>query len=706
MKQMELAIVSLKKDAGEIYENQIRQFLGNNLKINLYSFEEGNLKFFKEKLILLSAYLKYDEIVKLSHYDAQIIVPKLTFEKNSIDMISKLEKDKIIYVYNLSKDMAIETISLIHRLGIDNINILPCYPEIEFTPTDAVILTPGEKILPKFKNCEVIDLKYRIIDLSCIVEIATKTKLKHLIKDDLIKKYVEKIIPTSYSTGELLLDANKFERQFDLLLSIIDDGIICTNNDGIIQFYNHMARKILSINANEMIDSFIGDCIKDINFQNILTNKTPFFEKLIKINHIDINLEIKHIQLNVFDGFILKMTKFSQLEKKQAKLRAQLVNSGNISKYTFDDILGSSIQTINTKKIANKMAQSNSSILIIGESGTGKELFAQSIHSASRRKDGPFVAVNCSTFQENLLQSELFGYDEGAFTGAKKGGKIGLFELANNGTIFLDEIGEMDLNSQSKLLRVIQEKQVRRIGSNNVIDIDVRIIAATNRNLKELVSKNMFRRDLYFRLNVLPLKIHPLRERPVDIFEIFDSLKYDIPCNFSLSEEVKEIFKMYKWEGNIRELRNLGEYFCYLGKDIIEICDLPEYILDTIDSNYSRTICNKVTDNIEKYQFSINKDKNFIKHDYNFKRSLDEYIFILDNLKKAYDLKERIGRKSLYKIALGENRFLTEQQIRNILLELQGFGLVDILVGRGGSIITSKGIEFLKKINRSNKLNS
>ncbi|WP_254056105.1 sigma 54-interacting transcriptional regulator, partial [Clostridioides difficile] len=159
----------------------------------------------------------------------------------------------------------------------------------------------------------------------------------------------------------------------------------------------------------------------------------------------------------------------------------------------------------------------------------------------------------------------------------------------NNGTIFLDEIGEMDLNSQSKLLRVIQEKQVRRIGSNNVIDIDVRIIAATNRNLKELVSKNMFRRDLYFRLNVLPLKIHPLRERPADIFEIFGSLKYDIPCNFSLSEEVKEIFKMYRWEGNVRELRNLGEYFCYLGKDIIEICDLPEYILDTIDSNYSRT---------------------------------------------------------------------------------------------------------------------
>ncbi|MGO0862525.1 sigma-54 interaction domain-containing protein, partial [Clostridioides difficile] len=147
-------------------------------------------------------------------------------------------------------------------------------------------------------------------------------------------------------------------------------------------------------------------------------------------------------------------------------------------------------------------------------------------------------------------------------------------------------------------------------------------------------------------------------------------------------------------------------YFCYLGKDVIEICDLPEYILDTIDENYSKTVCNKVTEKIPKYQFNTNKDKNFIKHNYDFKRPLDEYIFILDNLNKAYDLKERIGRKSLYKIALNEDRFLTEQQIRNILLELQEFGLVNILVGRGGSVITLKGIEFLKKTNGFNNLNS
>ena len=681
MKQMELAIVSLKKDAGEIYENQIRQFLGDNLKINLYSFEEGNLKFFKEKLILLSAYLKYDEIVKLSHYDAQIIVPKLTFEKNSIDMISKLEKDKIIYVYNLSKDMAIETISLIHRLGIDNINILPCYPEIEFTPTDAVILTPGEKILPKFKNCEVIDLKYRIIDLSCIVEIAAKTKLKHLIKDDLIKKYVEKIIPTSYSTGELLLDANKFERQFDLLLSIIDDGIICTNNDGIIQFYNHMARKILSINANEMIDSFVGDCIKDINFQSILTNKTPFFEKLIKINHIDINLEIKHIQLNVFDGFILKMTKFSQLEKKQAKLRAQLVNSGNISKYTFDDILGSSIQTINTKKIANKMAQSNSSILIIGESGTGKELFAQSIHSASRRKDGPFVAVNCSTFQENLLQSELFGYEEGAFTGAKKGGKIGIFEMAHKGTLFLDEIGELSLETQAKLLRVVEDKEIRRIGSSDIISCDVRIIAATNRNLEELIEKGKFRLDLYYRLNTLIIEIPALRERKEDIPQF---IKYffekESKSELKIEEDVLKFLIKYEWKGNVRELRNCIEYMAHVYEDRIKMKDLPIYI----------------------YKKYLNENKKEVKSEENNREKIENQDFDKKVLLKIFELlqKQNIGRRRLKERLQFFDINISEYKLREIILYFNKKGYIFTNKGRKGIFITEKGKNFYKELEK------
>ncbi|MFR3498148.1 MAG: sigma-54 interaction domain-containing protein, partial [Paraclostridium bifermentans] len=578
MKKRELAIVTLKKDAGEIYANQINYFLGDSIKINLYSFEEGGFTFFEEKLILLSVNLKYEEILKMCNSDAQIIIPNLTFEKSSFEKICKINKNETVFVYNLSKSMALETIAIIYRLGVDIPNLIPCYPEMKKIPENSIVLTPGEKLNIEAKNCKIIDLEYRIIDLSSIADIAMKLNLERLIQEDLVKKFMDKIVPISYITEKLLVTQTKLENQFDFLLSAIDDGIIGVSNDGIVQFYSHVAREILSINGNEMIGKYIGEYVKSLDFDQIIKKEVPYFQKLIKVNNIDINMEVKYTHISVFNGFIIKVSKFHQAEKKQAKLRAQLMSSGNVSKYNFDDIIGCSDSIKNTKKIAYKMAQSDSSILIIGESGTGKELFAQSIHSASRRSQGPFVAVNCSTFQEGLLQSELFGYDEGAFTGARKGGKIGLFELANKGTIFLDEIGEMDLNSQATLLRVIQEKQIRRVGSDKIIDVDIRIIAATNRDLKKLVCENKFRKDLFYRLNVLPLKIAPLRNRNEDVFLIFESFKKNLDVKFSLSDELVEVFKTYSWEGNIRELRNLVEYCSYLDKSIIEIYDLPEYM--------------------------------------------------------------------------------------------------------------------------------
>ncbi|MBN8048291.1 MULTISPECIES: sigma-54 interaction domain-containing protein [Paraclostridium] len=685
MKKRELAIVTLKKDAGEIYANQINYFLGDSIKINLYSFEEGGFTFFEEKLILLSVNLKYEEILKMCNSDAQIIIPNLTFEKSSFEKICKINKNETIFVYNLSKSMALETIAIIYRLGVDIPNLIPCYPEMKKIPENSIVLTPGEKLNIEAKNCKIIDLEYRIIDLSSIADIAMKLNLESLIQEDLVKKFMDKIVPISYITEKLLVTQTKLENQFDFLLSAIDDGIIGVSNEGIVQFYSHVAREILSINGNEMIGKYIGEYVKSLDFDQIIKKEVPYFQKLIKVNNIDINMEVKYTHISVFNGFIIKVSKFHQAEKKQAKLRAQLMSSGNVSKYNFDDIIGCSYSIKNTKKIAYKMAQSDSSILIIGESGTGKELFAQSIHSASRRSQGPFVAVNCSTFQEGLLQSELFGYDEGAFTGARKGGKIGLFELANKGTIFLDEIGEMDLNSQATLLRVIQEKQIRRVGSDKIIDVDIRIIAATNRDLKKLVCENKFRKDLFYRLNVLPLKIAPLRNRNEDVFLIFESFKKNLDVKFSLSDELVEVFKTYSWEGNIRELRNLVEYCSYLDKSIIEIYDLPEYMLESIKhKDYCLELSNK----------------NDIKNISNLKRDLRDYIFVLEKINNAYVLKQRIGRRKIYEYALEEKIFLTEQQIRSILIELQEFGFVKILSGRGGSVITEKGILFLEENKR------
>ena len=242
---------------------------------------------------------------------------------------------------------------------------------------------------------------------------------------------------------------------------------------------------------------------------------------------------------------------------------------------------------LSLKKKINKIANSPSSVLITGETGTGKEMFAKSIHNSSSRKHNPFVPINCANIPENLFESELFGYEEGAFTGAKKGGKPGIFEMANGGTILLDEIGELPLFLQAKLLRVLQENTIQRIGSLHSIPVDIRIIAATNRNLEEMLEEGSFREDLYYRLNVIPFYIPPLRERKddVELLVYYFIKKYNKKLNkniYSITPEALSVLKSYNWPGNIRELENVVEYSINIEeKNAIQLETLPKKLQNT-----------------------------------------------------------------------------------------------------------------------------
>lgn len=252
--------------------------------------------------------------------------------------------------------------------------------------------------------------------------------------------------------------------------------------------------------------------------------------------------------------------------------------------YSFEDIKGTSEPIQSIKEIAERVSTADTTILLRGESGTGKEVFAQAIHQKSTRFDQPFVAINCAAIPESLLESELFGYESGAFTGARSKGKIGRFELANKGTIFLDEIGDMSLNLQSKLLRIVQERKFERVGGTKSIDVDVRIIAATHRNLEKLVAENEFREDLYYRLNVIPLTIPPLRERKDDIPILIESFMKSLSKQVMhspkrLSKEVWKILFNYHWPGNIRELRNVIEHVVQLEiGDLVTEHSLPTHL--------------------------------------------------------------------------------------------------------------------------------
>ncbi|MEQ6391359.1 sigma 54-interacting transcriptional regulator [Bacillaceae bacterium S4-13-58] len=253
------------------------------------------------------------------------------------------------------------------------------------------------------------------------------------------------------------------------------------------------------------------------------------------------------------------------------------------AKYSFNSIIGNSVGMGQALYMSRRAAQTNSNVLILGESGTGKELFAHAIHDASDRSHQQFVKINCAAIPAELLESELFGYDEGAFTGAKKGGKIGKFELANEGSIFLDEIGEMPLSMQAKLLRVLQEKEIERVGSTKTIPIDVRIIAATNQNLEEKVKNKEFRSDLYYRLNVMAIEIPPLRDREGDIEIISKKLVEKLSDQLgkyvtNISKDAMKILVAFDWPGNVRELENILERAINLADgDTILPVHLPYY---------------------------------------------------------------------------------------------------------------------------------
>ena len=278
----------------------------------------------------------------------------------------------------------------------------------------------------------------------------------------------------------------------------------------------------------------------------------------------------------------------------------------------FNHIIGESKEINEVKELAKNVAKSKSTIMLRGESGTGKELFARAIHNESPRSNEPFIAINCASIPENLLESELFGYEEGAFTGASKSGKIGKFELANNGTLFLDEIGDLPLHLQPKLLRVLQEESFTKLGGKDLISVNFRLITATNQNLEEMVEKGQYRDDLYYRLSVIPIEIPPLKDRgeDINILSKYGLQKYMQKLNKSnivFSDEVKDIFRSYSWPGNIRELENCIEYLVNTIKgNVIMKSDLPKN-LQNFGANDNRRINASLKDIMDDYENKVIK---------------------------------------------------------------------------------------------------
>ncbi len=380
-------------------------------------------------------------------------------------------------------------------------------------------------------------------------------------------------------------------KHFHAIMESISEGLICINEEGVVTDINFFARQILSLGVEEILGKRINSFLCNTNREKILKaikkGKRYEEEELSFKNKNGKKITCIATVTPIYDGN-KKILEGVVITFKETRVIHSLVNKivGSEAKFEFDDILGVDSGLKEAVRIAKKASKHNTTLLLQGESGTGKELFAHSIHNAGYRKNKPFIFLNCGAIPRDLVASELFGYVEGAFTGAKRGGHPGKFELADGGTIFLDEIGDMPLDTQANLLRVIESKEVVRVGGHDVIPVDVRVIAATHKDLEMEIKLGNFRQDLYFRLNVVPIKIPPLRNRKEDIRIFIDYFleKFSVKMDKRVEDVKSSFYKCminYDWPGNVRELQNVMEH-------IINVVENDEILTSNYLPNYMK----------------------------------------------------------------------------------------------------------------------
>lgn len=658
--------------------SKLEDFLNKNIelifkdKVNIKNYYFNKLS--KEEMIKGDAVLIMidDRALRIKEHvedTKKIIKINRSIKQKDVYKLFSLPDGIDVLVVNDNKSTVLETMSILYNMGINHLNFVPYDSDKEYKDIK-VAVTPGEvSLVPSYID-EVIDLGHRHIDSSTFLQIIAKLNIDDKDVTERLIKYSDEVISLYSGINTKYKELTIKNEELSSIINLSSNGMAVISNKEEVIICNQSLKTILDIE-----DIIVGEKISDIKNKDI-----KFIFSLDKVKDEVIKFKNKYLNINKYDiesfgkitGSYYCIQEITYIKKLEQNLSKKLRDKGQVARYNFNNIKTDSTKMQKSKDLGKKIAKSDYTVLITGESGTGKELMAQSIHNESLRSKQPFIAINCAAMPENLLESELFGYEEGAFTGALKGGKKGLFEQAHNGTIFLDEIGDMPIYLQTKLLRVLQENQVMRVGGESIIDIDVRVIAATNKDLLEMIKQEKFRADLYYRINVLPINIPSLRERKEDISMM---LKYFMEKKRDISEDVKEILNVYSWPGNIRELKNTAMYIDIMCMDNkVKICDLPHNITN-INIDYSEDI------KALKDKTNIEKSKEVMQ------------IIREENL-----LNKCIGRNTIVNRLKEDGFIITEGEVRGILSILKELDLINCEVGRRGSELSKKGICILECI--------
>ncbi len=596
----------------------------------------------------------------------KITVLKRTLYEHEVYKLFRIPSDTEVLVVNDKPETTLDTISMLFQLGIDHLRFVPLE---NYHSGIHIAVTPGESKLVPEDISEIIDLGHRCIDVSTFIEIISKLQIDDKEIHKRLIQYSESILSLDNGIKNAYKELFVKNEELETIVNLSEEGVLMTDLTGRVQRYNRSFARMFNITeplSQLLIQDFFDPSTREILADETLVNQViKFKDKLLNVN------KCLMMQFEQPTGVYYNFQEITYIRKLEQNLSRQLKDQGQVARYTFNDLVTHSENMRESIALGRKLATSDLSVLITGESGTGKELMAQSIHNASPRGAQPFVAVNCAAMPETLLESELFGYEPGAFTGALKDGKRGLFEQAHNGTIFLDEIGDMPVLLQTKLLRVLQEQQVMRIGSQRIISIDVRVIAATHKNLVFEIEQGRFRQDLYYRLNVLPLQIPPLRLRKDDIIPL---LQMFMEKSLTMDEAVRKTLLDYTWPGNIREVKNVAAFISLMCETQIRLHNLPHDL-------------QKASPEIETHLRMI--------------QQLSDQPLVLEALKVLAEITKQshgCGRLQLAKLLEERGFTISEGEVRGLLGKFSEMGLVETHIGRKGCTLTEMGQQTLNRL--------
>ncbi len=669
-----LAVVGGSETTARALSRQLETYLSGRVNIKAYWVNGGLPESLETDLLVVSSTLVLEDMQQLGCLPLKggVIIGRRTVDPDALEQVVALPVGTKVLFVNDRKETAGECVESLLDLGLDAVSWMPWYPALPPPPPEyAVAVVAGEPQLVPSGCPEIIDIGARIFGFGTIAEIFARLHIPYEDIESFSRRYLAKIVSLARRLSKSTEEARRLSGHLGSVINSLSHGVLVYDRGGRVSVCNEELKELLALQAGAGVGSSLVSLVRQRELLEFLESRHGQDEAAFKLPGGTVLVE--RFDLDDGEHTVAVFRTEGDVEAVSVKLGREYRRRGHVAKWVFTDIVGESDALRHAKRIAAKLANTDLSILVHGESGTGKELFASAIHAASARADGPFLAVDLGSLSDELIESELFGYEEGAFTGAKKGGKTGLFELANGGTLFLDEIGNISPKVQTRLLRVLQEREVMRVGGSDIKKVDVRIIAAINEDVFEKARRGQFREDLYFRLKMGWLSIPPLRDRREDIPALVDRfLELEGQKNLIVSCEVIEALSARDWPGNVRELRNMLTYMLAVreGEGLSE-ADFPDsayFASNEVSVSPLPSLCNDA-------EFPLNEDDRLVL------RAISE----LETSGRA------AGRDTIADLICSRGVFLGAGSVRAALVRLCALLLVFTGRGRRGSRLTATG---------------